>query len=139
MIFTKYLYFFKMPERPIFFSGSEIVHEVNKHSVHEGMLVKFTTLFLHVCGHWRRVEAECFSTDFITEMAVKWESNGFMTAIDPVPNNPSDLHDWAENDHFVIAGLYLFSCNLFPFFPTYTEVCIFQTLFMGCILLFSEN
>ena len=107
IIFTKYLHFFKC-QRPIFFAGSEIVHEVKKHSAHEGMLIKFTTLFLYACGHWRRVKAECFSTDFIIEMTVKWESNGFMTAIDPVPNNLSDLHDWAENDHFVIVELYLF-------------------------------
>ena len=68
-------------------------------------------------------------------MTVKWENNGFMTAIDPVPNNLSDLHDWAENDDFVREELYLFQYNLFLFFQTYTMYeHVFLTVTMGCIL-----
>ena len=68
-------------------------------------------------------------------LSLKRESNGFMTAFDPVPNNLSDLHDWAENDHFVIEELYLFQYYLLLFFQTYT---IYFNLDNGMYSVFTE-
>ena len=60
-----------------------------------------------MCGHWT---AKCQLPDFYQKMTVKRENNGFMTAIDLVPNNLCDLHGGTENDHFV-AEMYVFLCD----------------------------